>query len=58
MPTCEKCGKELSSEHWLEVHKSASHQQSLTDDDGHCKMCGAEVERPGRHLRQVCDPPR
>jgi RNA polymerase-binding transcription factor DksA len=58
MPACEKCGKEFSEPRWLEVHHNATHAQSLTDDDGHCKMCGEPVDRPARHLRQVCEPPR
>ena len=58
MLSCEKCGKEFIDERWLEVHHDASHSQSLTDDDGRCKMCGGVVEEAGRHLRTECEPPR
>jgi hypothetical protein len=58
MLSCDRCGKEFDDARWLEVHRDASHSQSLTDAEGCCKMCGELVEEAGRHLRQVCDPPR
>jgi hypothetical protein len=58
MLSCDRCDKEFDDPRWLEVHRDATHAQSLTDDDGRCKMCGELVEEAGRHLREICDPPR
>ena len=54
--SCPKCGAELPTERRLKQHDTAVHQQSLTDDDGRCKMCGESVEEAGRHLRTECEP--